>query len=197
MNGRVRPVVGMRLRVTAMCMRAVTPTAAVSPVARYWPNGSSAVRAIRNPSQQNTPNSSTHQQQPQEPPLLPDGAEDEVGVGVGQIAEFLLALSEADAEDAARSDADERLMDLARGLGAIEEFVEPISAVPRELNQLQPADDGTPVPSSRKCPILAPAVNSTMPPSRATSTAMDMLGCSRISSEVKPRIQHERAPRPS
>lgn len=33
-KGSVSPVVGMRLRVTAMCMRAVTPTITVSPTAR-------------------------------------------------------------------------------------------------------------------------------------------------------------------
>ena len=53
MNGSVRPVVGISPSDTAMCMNAVSPTAAVSPAARYWPNGSSAVRAMRKPSQQN------------------------------------------------------------------------------------------------------------------------------------------------
>jgi hypothetical protein len=35
MNGRVRPVVGIRPSDTAMCMKAVSPTVAVRPTARY------------------------------------------------------------------------------------------------------------------------------------------------------------------
>ena len=112
MNGSVRPVVGIRPSDTAMCMKAVSPIVAVRPTARYWPNGSDAVRAIRNPSQQNRANSEHDDEHADEAPLLADGAEEEVGVGVRQVAELLLALPEAGAEEAARADPDERLMDL-------------------------------------------------------------------------------------
>jgi hypothetical protein len=67
MNGKVRPVVGMRPSDTAMCMNAVSPIVAVSPTARYWPNGSAAVRAILNPSQQKSENRATTVSTPMKP----------------------------------------------------------------------------------------------------------------------------------
>ena len=112
MNGSVSPVVGIRPSDTAMCMKAVSPMVAVRPTARYCPNGSAAVRAIRNPSQQNSANSEHDDEHADESPLLADRAEEEVGVGVRQIAELLLALAEAGAEQSARADPDERLIDL-------------------------------------------------------------------------------------
>ena len=117
MNGSVSPVVGISPSDTAMCMNAVSPIVAVSPTARYCPNGSDAVRAIRKPSQQNSANSEDHDQHAEESPLLADRAEQEIGVGVRQIAELLLALPEAGAEEPARADPDERLVDLEAGLG--------------------------------------------------------------------------------
>src|SRR5438477_188308 len=56
-------------------------------------------------------------QDSQESPLFTDRREDEIGVGIRQVAEFLLALSEADAEQPSRPDADERLMHLPRRFG--------------------------------------------------------------------------------
>ena len=53
MNGSVSPVVGIIPIVTAIWRKAVIPIPEVIPTARYWPNGSAAVRAIRNPSQTN------------------------------------------------------------------------------------------------------------------------------------------------
>ena len=64
MNGSVSPVVGIRPRETAICMKAVSPMAQVSPTARYCPNGSTAVRAIRKPSQQKRANSETTARMP-------------------------------------------------------------------------------------------------------------------------------------
>ena len=61
MNGSVRPVVGIRPSDTAMCMNAVSPIVAVRPTARYCPNGSGAVRAMRKPSQQKSAKSSDHE----------------------------------------------------------------------------------------------------------------------------------------
>ena len=47
-------------------------------------------------------------------PFLTDGAEQEVGIGVRQIAQLLLAFPESDAEDLPRSDPYQRLLDLVR-----------------------------------------------------------------------------------
>ena len=135
MNGSVRPVVGISPSETAMCMNAVSPIVAVRPTARYWPKGSAAVRAIRNPSQQNSANRKTTTQHADESPFLADGAEQEIGVGVRQIAELLLSLAEAGAEQPARADADERLVDLEAAFGRrvarIEEGEHPGQAVLR------------------------------------------------------------------
>ena len=60
MKGKVRPVVGMRPSDTAICMKAVRPMTPVSPTARYCPNGSVVVRAIRKPSQQKTSQPMAH-----------------------------------------------------------------------------------------------------------------------------------------
>ena len=103
MNGSVSPVVGIRPSDTAMCMNAVRPIVAVSPTARYCPKGSAAVLAMRKPSQQNSENSATTTQHAEESPLLADGAEQKIGVGVGQVAQLLLPLAEPDAEESAPS----------------------------------------------------------------------------------------------
>jgi hypothetical protein len=71
MNGRVSPVVGMSPSETAMCMKAVRPIVAVRPTARYCPKGSDAVRAIRNPSQQNRANRNTTANTPTKPHSSP------------------------------------------------------------------------------------------------------------------------------
>src|SRR5262249_4342983 len=71
MNGSVSPVVGMRSSETAMCIKAVNPIVAVRPAARYWPNGSAAVFAIRNPSQQNNVKAATTRQIPMKPHSSP------------------------------------------------------------------------------------------------------------------------------
>ena len=57
MKGRLRPVVGMRPRLTARVQQPASATVAVMPAARYWPKGSGAVLAIRKPSQQKMANS--------------------------------------------------------------------------------------------------------------------------------------------
>ena len=147
MNGSVSPVVGIRARDTAMCMTAVIPTMAVIPTARNCPKGSGALRAIRNPSQRKTPKSSTTSTHAQESPLLADRAEQEVGVGVGQ-EELLLALAETHPEEPARSDADQRLVDLhpcrVGAVAGIEEGRDPRHPVLRRLDLLvdqeQPAE---------------------------------------------------------
>ena len=71
MNGNVSPVVGIRPSDTAMCMKAVSPMVAVSPTARYWPNGSVTVRAMRKPSQQNRAKRATTTQTPTNPHSSP------------------------------------------------------------------------------------------------------------------------------
>src|SRR3954452_9740467 len=71
MNGNVSPVVGMRPSDTAMCMNAVSPIVAVSPRARYWPNGSDAVRAMRKPSQQKRAKRNTTANTPMKPHSSP------------------------------------------------------------------------------------------------------------------------------
>jgi hypothetical protein len=71
MNGNVRPVVGISPNDTAICMNAVSPIVAVSPTARYCPNGSDAVRAIRKPSQQNRAKRATTTQIPTKPHSSP------------------------------------------------------------------------------------------------------------------------------
>ena len=71
MNGSVSPVVGMSPSDTAMCMNAVSPMVAVSPTARYCPNGSAAVFAMRNPSQQNSAKRSTTTSTPKKPHSSP------------------------------------------------------------------------------------------------------------------------------
>src|SRR2546429_1976037 len=50
-------------------------------------------------------------------PLLADRRENEVGIGVGQVAELLLPLAQSDAEQAPRAHPDERLVHLPRRLG--------------------------------------------------------------------------------
>ena len=67
MKGSVRPVVGISPSDTAMCRNAVSPTALVRPTARYCPNVSAAVRAMRKPSQQKSENSSTTRHTPMKP----------------------------------------------------------------------------------------------------------------------------------
>src|SRR5438046_3989066 len=49
-------------------------------------------------------------------PLLADRRENEVGIGVGQVAELLLPLAQSDAEQAPRAHPDERLVHLPRRL---------------------------------------------------------------------------------
>ena len=115
MNGSVSPVVGIRPSDTAMCMNAVRPMVAVSPTARYWPNGSVAVRAMRKPSQQNRAKRDNHDADTDESPLLTDGAEEKIRVRVRKVPELLLAFSKADAEQLARANSDQRLMDLKAG----------------------------------------------------------------------------------
>src|SRR5207244_4058562 len=53
----------------------------------------------------------------QEAPLLTDGREDEIGVGVREVAELLLSLSQPHAEQPPGADPDERLVDLPRRIG--------------------------------------------------------------------------------
>src|SRR5262245_12740240 len=53
-----------------------------------------------------------------EAPFLADRAEQEVRIGVGQIAQLLLALPESRAEDAARAESHQRLVDLKAGIAA-------------------------------------------------------------------------------
>ena len=132
-------------------------------------------------------------QHSQEAPLLTDGAEEKVGVRVRQIAQLLLPFPEADPEAACPSrcppatDGSESLPrwlrrpDSGRSAGA-----------PADTEHR--GSDGRPEsfrsPASRpKWPILAPEVNSTRPPSRATSVAIERLGSSRMRTEIKPRTE--------
>ena len=93
------------------------PISAVSPAASSWPNGSRAERAMRKPSQMKRPNPTASTQHADEAPLLADRGEDEIGVGVRQVAELLLALADPHAEQPPRADADERLVHLPGRLG--------------------------------------------------------------------------------
>src|SRR5437588_5359709 len=94
----------------------------------------------------------------QETPFLTDGRENEVGVGIRQVAELLLALPEADAEQPSRPDADERLVDLPGGFGGsapgIEKRDHPRQAVLRtgdgaEHERRRHHGQGEKVPDSR------------------------------------------------
>ena len=88
---------------------------------------------MRKPSQQKSANRNTTTQHAGEAPLLADGAEEEVRVRIGQIAQLLLPLPEPGAEEPARSDPDERLIDLEARLGGrvagIEEGQHPGKAI--------------------------------------------------------------------
>src|SRR5206468_4253071 len=53
-------------------------------------------------------------QHPEEAPLLSNRRENEIGVRIRQVAELLLALAEARAEELARPDTGERLLHLPR-----------------------------------------------------------------------------------
>src|SRR5829696_4513255 len=56
-----------------------------------------------------------HHANTRKPPFLTDGAEEEVRVRVREISELLLAFSKADPEQLARTDPDQRLIDLKTG----------------------------------------------------------------------------------
>ena len=65
------------------------------------------------------PEAQHHAEDAEEAELLADRGENEVGVSIGEVAELLLALSEAHAEHLSRAEPDERLLDLpARFLGS-------------------------------------------------------------------------------
>src|SRR5439155_4882849 len=65
------------------------------------------------------PEAQHHAEDAEEAELLADRGENEVGVSIGEVAELLLALSEARAEHLSRAEPDERLLDLpARFLGS-------------------------------------------------------------------------------
>jgi hypothetical protein len=125
-----------------------------------------------------------HDERAHEPPLLADHGEEEVVVGLRQVAELLYAAPETAPEDAAAADGDERLVDLVaharRIRGRIEERHDPAHAV-----RCRPTCDhsrGTATqPSRMKWPMRAPAAKTTRADSRTTSSAADMLGCRKMS----------------
>ena len=71
MNGRVTPVAGSRARLTPIWRMAARLISATRPVARNCPNGSGAVRAMRNPAQMNAPNSAVIAKTPMKPHSSP------------------------------------------------------------------------------------------------------------------------------
>ena len=78
------------------------------PAASRWPNGSLAASAIENPAQAIAANPATTSERAEQPELLADDREDQVGVRLGQVAELLHALAEPDAGQPARAEAHRR-----------------------------------------------------------------------------------------
>ena len=111
-NGSVSPVVGSSPITTPMCRYAVSTVTKVSPTATSCRKGERAWRAMRKPSSPYAAKAIVIAGEPEEAPLLADVAGDEVAVRKRQEAVLLPPLPEADAEQPARADGDERLLEL-------------------------------------------------------------------------------------
>jgi hypothetical protein len=132
-NGNVRPVSGIMPTTPPMLMRACVNTHAVTPPASSMPKRSLARNATCTPRRPEGDEQPAHREHADEAELLGEDGEDEVGVGLGQEAPLELAGAKADAGDAARGDADQRLPHLEPGvllvLREIEEGQPPLTPV--------------------------------------------------------------------
>ena len=119
----------------------------VAATASRPPKRSGARSAARSPYQAKAPKSPSTISVPDQPALLADDREDEVGVGVGQQPPLLPPPAQAESEEMARAQSDERLHHLVpRALGVgegVEERQQPGPAV-----GLGQADDQ---PERRRC----------------------------------------------
>ena len=106
-----------RTPTTAPRLIAAWPTIqAVTPAASSMPNRSGARRATRKPTRPNAGEQREHEDAADEPELLADDREDEVGVRVGQEHPLGATRAEPDAVDAAAAERDQRLGDLVAGV---------------------------------------------------------------------------------
>ena len=132
-KGSGTPVTGS-MPVTAPMLTSACPTTqAVIPVAIRVPNRSGARRAARMPRTAKAPNRREHEQGADQPQLLADDGEDEVGVGVGQEAPLGPAGAQADPRHVPGAERDQRLGDLVAGVGqvppGVDEPEHPVAAV--------------------------------------------------------------------
>ena len=123
-NGRVRPVTGSMPVTPPMLMMAWAAIQAVMPPASSWLKRSAARSEVLTPRYRNDEEQADHADHADEAELLGDHGEDEVGVGLGQVAPLGPARTEAGAGDAARRDADERLPHLEARVAAVRGEVE-------------------------------------------------------------------------
>ena len=100
MNGSVMPLVGIRLRLTAMLISACRPNWAIRPVAASWTKRSLGLGEAPKPAQDQEREQRHQRQAGDNAELLGGGGEDEVGMGVRQVP-FLHPLARAAAEQAA------------------------------------------------------------------------------------------------
>ena len=96
------PLVGIMPSTTLMLMSACTTTMAVMPVARKRAKGSWVRSAVRNAAIEKDAEQDDNQQRSPQAELFGDVGEDEVGVRLGQVEEFLLAFHQARAQSARR-----------------------------------------------------------------------------------------------
>ena len=111
-NGRVSPLVGSMPSATATFSTPCTTMSDVIPKASSDPKSSGWRAAMRNPRAATAANKARTSAGADQPELLADDGEDEVGVGGWQVVHLLLALPQADARQAARAEGDERLAEL-------------------------------------------------------------------------------------
>ena len=109
MKGSGMPVTGSTPMTAPMLITAWLVTQVVTPTASRLPKRSGARVAARSPYQARAKNRPRSTTAPDQAELLPHHREDEVGVGVGQRAPLLAPAAQAQAEEVARSEADQRL----------------------------------------------------------------------------------------
>ena len=147
MNGSVMPLVGIRLRLTAMLISACSPNSAIRPVAASWTKRSPVSFTRHKPAQDQEREQCHQRQAGDNAELLGGGGEDEVGMGVGQMP-FLHALARAAAEQAARGDGAQRPLDLVAQRARVEEVV-------HALGEVRQPEIGLPERRTRRRPAAA------------------------------------------
>ena len=109
MNGSGLPVTGKTPVTAAMFSTAWNASMPVSAPATSRPKGSRAPIAMRMPAYEQDGEGQHDRERADQPGLLADDREDEVGVGLGQVEELLPRESQAHALDAAGAKGEQRL----------------------------------------------------------------------------------------